>query len=343
MRLPSSRWLAIRLPARCLLAAGFGLFATFAPAGRAPRADTSPVVAKVGAVSITAADLERRMAAVPGFQLRAFGATPEEIKRKFLERVLIRDALLSQGAADRGLEGQDDIKEKTRRLLNNVLLAKLRGEAARAHANEEAEIKAYYEKNPTKFHSPERYAIWIIATRKQDEAKDVIVELHKDSSPRKWTELTRTRSIDGASAMRGGNLGFVEPDGKTPEPGLKVSPAVMEAVLKLKDGEISPEPVKDDNRWVVVWRKQTMKPVERTLETEAGSIRQMLLHARTDAKIKETIAALRKQSLTEHNPDLIDLFDVSPQGDLTPVRRPGALPTGRRIPVNPVPAPGNMR
>src|SRR5215468_9186929 len=162
---PSSRW---------VLAAGLGLLATIAPASRAPRADTSPVVAKVGAVTITAADLERRMAAVPPFQLRTFGATPAEIKRRFLERVLVREALLSQGASDRQLESRDDMKEKIRRVLNNALLAKLRSDVASTSHIDEAEIKAYYEKNAARFHSPERYAIWIIVTRKREEAAEVI-------------------------------------------------------------------------------------------------------------------------------------------------------------------------
>src|SRR5215468_9039324 len=142
----------MRRPSSYLLAVGLGLLAAVAPAGRAPRADTSPVVAKVGAVTITAADLERRMAAVPAFQLRTFGATPAEIKRKFLERVLVREALLSQGAAERGLEDRDDLKEKTRRLLNNALLTKLRSDVASASPINEAEIKAYYDKNAAKFH-----------------------------------------------------------------------------------------------------------------------------------------------------------------------------------------------
>src|SRR5262249_23526648 len=89
-------------------------------------------------------------------------------------------------------------------------------------------------------------------------------------SPKHWTELARSKSIDGATGMRGGNLGFVGPDGSTPEPGLKVSPAVLSAVGRLKDAEISPDPVQDGDRWVIVWRKQTMKSVERPLELEAG-------------------------------------------------------------------------
>jgi peptidyl-prolyl cis-trans isomerase C len=228
-------------------------------------------------------------------------------------------------------------------VLRTAVLARIRGEVARAAPVDDVEVKAYFEKNAAKFHSPERYTLWLIATHQKEEADAVIAELKKDPSPKHWTELCRTRSIDGATAMRGGNLGFVSPDGTTSEPGIKVSMNVISATEKLKDTEISPEPVKDGDRWVVLWRKLTMKPVERSMEQETGSIKQMLLHARTDAKIKATIAALRQDHLTDYAPDLVDLFEVGPQGDLTPVRRPGALPTGKRLPVNPVPAPSSLR
>ena len=309
-------------------------------AQHAQHAETSPVVAKVGAVTITAADLERRLAAVPGFQLRTFGATPAEIKRVFLEHVMVRDALLAQAAEDRGLEHRTDVRERIHTVLRGAMLGRLRADTAPV---DEDEVKAYYEKNAAKFHTPERYALWLIATRKREEAAALLTELHKDPSPKRWQELARAQSIDGPTAMRGGNLGFVNADGTTPEPGLKVSRAVIDAVEKLHDAEMSPDPVKDGERWVIVWRRQTMKSVERPVETETGSIKQMILYMRTQAKVKETLAALRKEHLGEHNPDLLDLFDVTPQGELTQVRRPGALPTGRHAPANPVPAPGSLR
>jgi peptidyl-prolyl cis-trans isomerase C len=343
MRSRSPPW--ERRCARGGAAALLGLFVAVASPGRgnAPQAATSPVVAKVGTVTITIADLERRLAAVPPFQLRSFGTTPAEIRREFLDRVVVREALLAQGGADRGLEARDDVRERVRGVLRTALLNRLRGEVATAAKFEEADIKAYYEKNASRFHTPERYALWIIATNKREEAMEIIADMKKDPSPKHWAEIARTRSVDGATAMRGGNLGFVLPDGTTPEPGLKVSRDIIATAQKLKDTEIASEPVKDAGRWVIVWRKQTMAAVDRSIDVEAGSIKQMLLHMRTDAKIKDTVAGLRREHLHDHNPDLVDLFDITPQGDLSPVRRPGSLPVGRRAPVNPVPAPGTLR
>ncbi len=84
-----------------------------------------------------------------------------------------------------------------------------------------------------------------------------------------------------------------------------------------------------------------MKSVDRPVEIEAGSIKQMLLHMRTDAKIKDDRSRrCAKQHLREHDPDLLDLFDITPQGELTPVRRPGSLPAGKRCSRALCPSPG---
>src|SRR5262249_32331539 len=155
----------------------------------------SPVVAKVGTVTITAAEVERRLALVPPFQLRAFGSTPAEIRRAFLERVLVREALRAQGRAERGLDAPADVERRMRGVLRSAILAKLRAEVLQGSPVDQAEIKAYYEKNAAKFRSPERVALWLIATRQREEAADVIAELRKDPSPKSWTALCRTRSI----------------------------------------------------------------------------------------------------------------------------------------------------
>jgi peptidyl-prolyl cis-trans isomerase C len=303
----------------------------------------SPVVARVGEVTITVADVERRLAIVPPFQLRTFGNTPAEIRRNFVEKVLVREALLSQGAAAQGMASRDDVRERMRSVLRTAFMNRIKAEAAVGTQVTDADIKAYYEKNTAKFNAPERVSLWIIATHKQEEAKEILDELKKDQSPRHWAELAGKKSIDSATGMRKGDLGWVLPDGTTAEPGLKVSPAIMDAVGKLKDAEMAPEPIHDGDRWVIVWRRQTMKSVNRPVELEAGSIRQMLVRQRTDAKLKDAIGVLRKEYLHDHEPDMVDLFDLTPQGEITPMRRPGALPAGRRGAAIPAPAPGSNR
>jgi peptidyl-prolyl cis-trans isomerase C len=86
-----------------------------------------------------------------------------------------------------------------------------------------------------------------------------------------------------------------------------------------------------------------MKAIDRSVELEAGSIRKTLLNERTEAKIKETTEALRKDRLHDYAPELLDTIDITGTGDLVPMRRPGAMPSTRKTPANPTPAPGSQR
>jgi peptidyl-prolyl cis-trans isomerase C len=112
----------------------------------------------------------------------------------------------------------------------------------------------------------------------------------------------------------------------------------MAAVTAVKDGEIVPQPVKDGSKWAVVWRRQSMKPVDRTIEQESMAIRQILAHEKVDASVRALVEKLRKENLTEWSPEHVDTLDISSSGDLQPVRRPGTLPSSRRPSAAP-PAP----
>lgn len=312
----------------------------------APAANDGAVVARVGPISITAGELERRMAAVQSFQLRALGRTPDEIRRNFLERVLVPELLFSQGAEEQKLDKRADVQDRIRTVLRSILLGRLRGDVVERSPVTDADVRAYYEANLTKYNAPARVAIWRILVESPEEAVKVLAELKKDLTPKRWNEIAREKSVDKATNMRGGNLGFIGPDGSTAEPGLHVAPEIVAAVATAKDGEIVPAPIKEGDRYAIVWRRQSMQPVHRSLEQEAMSIRQILVHQRIDTEVKATLERLRAQHVTEHRPELVDQLDITPSGDLQPMKRPGTLPPSRRPsagPPKPVTGPGGLR
>ena len=319
-----------------------------APAGlRAqPRMGDGTVVARVGSRIITVADVERRIAGVPPFQLRTLGATPEEIRRNFVDRVMVREALLAEGAAADGVADRDDVAERIRSRLRGAVLSTLRTEVQTTAPVSDADVDAYFAANKGRFSAPPRLALWRILVATREEARAVIEDVKKDLTPKHWNEVCREKSLDKATNMRGGNLGFVAPDGTTAEAGVKVDPALTQAAATVKDADLVPEPVQEGERWAVVWRRQSMKAVQRDLEAEKGNIRQTLLHARTEERIKGVLEGLRKDRLTEYNPELVDQLDITSNGELQPMRRPGSLSSSRRasaLPPQPVPGPGGLR
>jgi peptidyl-prolyl cis-trans isomerase C len=304
-------------------------------------ADDGPVVARVGRHAITTRELVRRMAAVPPFQLKTFGATPDEIKKNFLERVLVREELLAQEAEDRKLADREDVRDRIRGVLRNTMVQSEKRQNATEHAITDDDIKAYYTANAAKFHAPSRVSVWRIQVGTEKEANDIIEAMKKDDSTKHWSELALERSLDKVTYMHGGNLGFVGPDGSTSEENVKIEANALAAVMRAKDSQLIAEPVKEGERYDVLWRRQTMRQVDRSLELEKVPIKQVLDHQRTEDRIKALVAQLRKDHLVDYHPEELDALDIEASGDLTLQRRPGGLGTKRAPTIaQPTPKPG---
>ncbi|WP_437769409.1 peptidyl-prolyl cis-trans isomerase [Sorangium sp. So ce281] len=317
----------------CAASTGLSLRAEAQPAAAA-----GAPVARVGDVAITAPEVERRLAQVPPFQLQTFGRTPEEIRKNFVNQVLVRELLLAQGAAAQRLTERADVQDRVRGVLRSALLQRIQAEAAGSSPVTDEEVRAYYEAHRDRFSSPAMVALWRILVATRGEAEAILAELKKDPSPQRFKEIARERSLDKATSMRGGDLGFVASDGTTSEPGLKVDPGLLSAAAGVKDAELVAEPVPEGDGFAVLWRRQSRRPVSRSLEQEAPAIRQILAHGKAEAQLKQLLDRLRAQDVSGHAPELVDLIDITSTGDLQPKRRPGTLASGRR-PGAPPPSP----
>ena len=122
----------------------------------------------------------------------------------------------------------------------------------------------------------------------------------------------------------------------------KLVPAWLVAEARV-DAELLAEPVQDGDRWSVLWRRQSMKPVDRGLDMEAPLIRPILAHDRGETKARALVEKLRADFVTDLNPDVVDMLEVSSTGDLQPVRRPGTMQARKPLNAQPIPAPGTMR
>jgi peptidyl-prolyl cis-trans isomerase C len=309
--------------------------------GRSAHADDKgEVVVTVGDSKLSVADIERRLRTVPVWQRGTLGTKPPEIRRHFVEKVLIPELLYAEEAKHRKLESDPAVHDRLRELLRQALENQLRETVASDSSVSADEVKAYYQQNLHRFHTPRRIKLWRILVGDEALAKKIISEV-KGAGPeaaKRWTEHARQSSLDKATALRDGNLGFVHPDGQTEAPRVRVEPALFAAADKVKDGEIVAEPVKEGERWAVVWRRGSMEEVHRTLQQEEGAIRQVLKRKKLEDATSQLIDKLKKEQLKGVNEALLDYVEVDPYGDVGARKKPGVVPRGAA--GSPTPKPG---
>ncbi|MBI4702039.1 MAG: peptidyl-prolyl cis-trans isomerase [Deltaproteobacteria bacterium] len=303
------------------------------------------VVARVGGEALTTAELERMLARVPPYQLRSFGKNDDEIRHEFLDRAVVRDRLFAQAATEAKLGERADVRERILGVLRSALIAQERTQYERSATMGEAEIAAFYESHRSDYVRTQRLKLARIVLGTAKDAQELIASLGKDSSEKHWGELCRARSLDKATAIKGGNLGFVAEDGSTAQKGVRVNPALYRAALGVEDGQVVPEPVPDGGDFAVVRRRGTMKAVTRRLEDEREGIRRILQQQKFDQRLRELVDNLRRERGVQSTPQLVDTLAVDAQGDIAPMRRPGALERRHPSagPARPAGEPGQMR
>ena len=289
------------------------------------------VVLSVGARKVTVGELEDQIAAIPPYQLSMFGGSREAVARAYLDQVLVRDLVLAAGAEQRGLDKQLPTSQLVTRALSSATLRKQRTEFPSAAAIPMDDVRTYYEANRSRFDSPERINLWRILCKTREEATTVLETARRDPTIAKYNDLARDHSIDKATNMRGGNLGFVGPDGASNEAGVRVDPALVKAAQTVKDGELVAQPVAEGTAFAVVWRRGTVPANRRTVEESSAQIRAALFRERAEAGEKKLIDELRAKNVKEVNAGLLGLIELRPfDAGLNQPRSPaGSIPSAR--------------
>jgi len=299
-------------------------------APRRARPDTAPgaaqadarrdrVVATVGAApttrAITVGELEDRVAALPPFQRAAFGDTADLVRRAFLMQVLIPEALFSLAGEASKLAEQPRTSREIDRALSGATVRALRERLGPATAIPMQDVQKYYDENRARYDTPERYQIWRILCKTREEAAAVLEEAKKDPTPKAFGQLARDHSLDKATNLRDGNLGFLTADGASNDPGLRVDPAIVRAAQTVRDGEIVPTPVPEGDSFAVVWRRGTVAANHRTVDDVAAQIRDSMWKARVKKETDALLESLRAAKLRDFDPSLVDGIDVPVDGD----------------------------
>ncbi len=300
------------LPSRALRAEPAVDAAAVDGSAAAESARRSRVVLRVGSRSVTVGELEDRVAAIPLYQLAEFGGSREAVARAYIDQVLVRDLTLAAGAEQRGLDKELPTKQLFDRALSSATLRRTRIGYASADAIPMDDVRTYYDHHRSRFDAPERINLWRILCSTREQAASVIDAARRDLTIAKFTDLAREHSIDKATNLRGGNLGFLDPDGRSNEAGVKVDAALVKGAVAVKDGELVPQPIAEGANYAVVWRRGTVAAARRSVEEAASQIRSALFRERTEIAERKLIDELRAKHVKEVNDGLLGIVELRP-------------------------------
>jgi peptidyl-prolyl cis-trans isomerase C len=268
------------------------------------------VVARVGSWATTVGELEDRIGSVPPFQRASFGDTADAVRRRFFSEVIERDELLALGAEARKLAEQPPAAYQIERALSSASVRAIRARIGPAAAIPMEDVQRYYDDNRSRYEAPERYQLWRILCKTRDEAESVLEATKREPTPETFAMLAREHSLDKATNLRGGNLGFVTADGNSREPGLRIDPAVVRAAQAVRDGALVPEPVVEGEYFAVVWRRGTIASTKRAVGDVAAQIRDALWKGRVKEETERLVASSRASKLSAFDPSLLDSVDI---------------------------------
>lgn len=287
------------------------------------------VVAKVGSRVVSLGEVEDKLALVPNFQRSTFGKTDDEVRSRFLDEVLVADALVAEAATKEKFADRVDVRLRLSRARAESTLRAARADVPAASSLSKDEVAKYYEAHLDHFVTKERMQLWRILVKTQAEANEILEAAKKDGTPKEFGRLAREKSLDKATFLRNGNLGFVAPDGTASEAGIRVAPTVAAAAAKVKDGELVPQPVAEGEFFSVVWRRGSTPAKKQTVEQASAEIREAMVREGVEKRTKDLIDSLRKKNLKLVDHAGLASFDIN-VGDATiAVRKaaPGQAPS----------------
>jgi peptidyl-prolyl cis-trans isomerase C len=273
-----------------------------------------PVV-RVGQWTQSVEQLSVALAKIPGFQLSLFGTTEAEVRRNYVDRIVVPEFLQIEKALRDKAEGDPFVRLRLRRALGNSALREEMKKVSTRDQVPKEQVEAEYKSRLNEFLSPERILVYRISVKTEAEANEILQKLEKGATFKEFGTLAREKSIDKATYLRSGELGFVSSDGKS-EQGFPVDPEIFRAAKSVGDGEWVKKPIKEADNFAVVWRRGSKKAQAKMLADVEDELRSAIVYREEQSRTKAHIAELRKEHLKHLDATDLALFDIELSRDL---------------------------
>ena len=254
------------------------------------KADSTPVLAKIGKDAITAEQFSALIMELPKDK-RSQLLMNEEAKEKFLDEI-INARLAYKKALRERFDKKPDVAEKIKEAIEKVVVLQYLEEEVNPKIKiSDKEVKDFYTDNIDKLIISEQIRIKLILLSTQAEADQVLEKIKQGED---FESLAREKSID-PSGRRGGDLGWMEKR--------VIDPVIAEVAYDLDLGEVS-EVVRAQYGYHILKVEDRKSPeyAELTGEISDGIRKELVLRQRKE-KTLELFESLRKDediSIDEH-------------------------------------------
>jgi peptidyl-prolyl cis-trans isomerase C len=162
-----------------------------------------------------------------------------DLRKNIRENLIIREIVLQEAKA-KGMDKLPDVQEQMEVARQEILMNSFLQDYAKNHPISEDQLKQEYDKLKVNLGNKEYKARHILVDT-EDEAKTIIAQLGKKG---KFDKIAKEKSKDSGSAAHGGELDWSAPS--------NFVPPFANALLSLKKGTYTKEPVKSQFGWHII-------------------------------------------------------------------------------------------
>jgi len=199
---------------------------------------------------------------------------PPDLDQRVRDKVVM-DEIFAQEAEKRGLAATGDYKVQMEQARQSVLTNALRQDFAKKNPVTDEEMQSEYNKFKAQSAGTE-YRARHILVEKEDDAKALITQIKGGAS---FEELAKKNSKDPGSGANGGDLDFAAPGSYVPE--------FSQAMVKLKKGEMTQEPVKTQFGYHIIKLEDTREAQFPAFDEVKGQLRQRMEQQKLGAFVEE--------------------------------------------------------
>ena len=233
-------------------------------------------VAKVNGTAIPQSRLD---AMVKGAAAQGQPDSPE-LRNRAREELITREILM-QEAAKKGTDKAPDVLSQIEIQRQSLIIQTYLNEYVRSNPISDEALRKEYDSVKGQIPAKEFKAHHILV-KEEAEAKQIIAQLKKGAD---FKKLAAEKSMDPGSKTNGGDLGW----------GNRYVPQFLEALGKLKKGQITDAPVKTDFGWHVIRLDDERASKMPVFEEVKNSIQQQL----QQQVVQKLIADLRSKAKIE--------------------------------------------